>query len=86
MSALGTIYLESAIKRLMTYKYLGDKTFAQLEEEDFRYAPNDQSNSIAVIIRHMHGNMVSRWTNISATNPSPPSMPSTGNWPITRIM
>ena len=63
MSTLGTIYLESAIKRLLTYKHLGENTFAQLEEEDFRYAPNQQSNSIAVIIRHMHGNMISRWTN-----------------------
>jgi Protein of unknown function (DUF1572) len=63
MSTLGTIYLESAIKRLLTYKHLGDKTFAQLEDEDFRYAPNNQSNSIAVIVRHLHGNMLSRWTN-----------------------
>jgi hypothetical protein len=63
MNTLGAIYLDSAIKRLLTYKSLGEKTFGQLNEDDFRYAPNDQSNSIAVIIRHMHGNMISRWTN-----------------------
>lgn len=63
MNTIGAIYLDSAIKRLLTYKALGEKTFTQLTEEDFRYAPNDQSNSIAVIIRHLHGNMVSRWTN-----------------------
>jgi hypothetical protein len=63
MNSLGATYLDSAIKRLLTYKTLGDRTFAQLEEPDFHYAPNDESNSIAVIIRHLHGNMLSRWTN-----------------------
>ena len=63
MNTLGAIYLESAIKRFLTYKTLGDMTFAQLEERDFYYVPSEESNSIAVIIQHMHGNMVSRWTN-----------------------
>ena len=63
MNTLGAIYLDSAIKRLLTYKTLGDMTFAQLEEKDFYFMPSEQSNSIAVIIQHMHGNMISRWTN-----------------------
>src|SRR5215475_12192994 len=62
-ATLGQTYLESAIKRLMTYKTLGDATFSQLEEKGFHYKPNDASNSIAVIINHMAGNMISRWTN-----------------------
>lgn len=63
MPTIGAIYLDSAIKRFLTYKTLGDMTFAQLEEKDFYYAPSEESNSIAVIIQHLHGNMVSRWTN-----------------------
>ena len=63
MSSLGQIYLDSAIKRLLTYRQLGEGTFAQLEEKDFYFAPNAESNSIAVIIHHLHGNMMSRWTN-----------------------
>ncbi len=63
MNTLGTIFLDSAINRLLTYKALGEKTFDQLEEKDFHYSPNAESNSIAVIIRHLHGNMLSRWTN-----------------------
>ncbi len=62
MNTLGTAYLESAIKRFLTYKTLGDMTFAQLEEKDFHFTPSEESNSIAVIIQHMHGNMLSRWT------------------------
>jgi hypothetical protein len=61
--SLGTDYLETAIRRLKYYKDLGDKTFVQLNEWDFHYQPNDESNSIATIIQHMAGNMLSRWTN-----------------------
>lgn len=60
---IGTIYLESALSRFKEYKTLGDKTFDQLTEEDFFFQPNDSSNSIAIIIQHVHGNMLSRWTN-----------------------
>ena len=60
---IGTVYFESVIKRFNEYKSLGDKTFAQLSENDFFFQPNEASNSIAVIIQHMHGNMLSRWTN-----------------------
>ena len=56
-------YLSCTIKRLRYYKLLGDKTFEQLGEPDFLYQPNAASNSIAVIIQHLHGNMLSRFTN-----------------------
>jgi hypothetical protein len=62
-TSLGSAYLESVIKRVTGYKLLGDYTFRQLEEKDFYFAPNDESNSIAVIIKHLSGNMISRWTN-----------------------
>jgi hypothetical protein len=61
-------FLQSAIKRLSYYKDLGDKTFAQLTEADFHYQPNDASNSIALIIQHMAGNMLSRWTDFLNTD------------------
>jgi hypothetical protein len=57
-----TIFLESVIKRFNEYKTLGDKTFEQLNDEEMHFRPNEASNSIAVIIQHMHGNMLSRWT------------------------
>ena len=56
------LFLLSAIKRLTYYKELGDKTFAQLSEADFHFTPAEECNSIAFIIQHMHGNMLSRWT------------------------
>lgn len=63
MDPVASVFLQVSVKRLFYYKELGDKTFAQLQEADFYYQPNEASNSIAVIIQHMSGNMLSRWTN-----------------------
>ena len=59
----GNEFLTTAIKRLKYYKDLGDKTFQQLTSEQLHYRPNEASNSIAMIVQHMTGNMLSRWTN-----------------------
>lgn len=57
-------FLKDAVKRFQYYKELGDKTFEQLGEADFLYQPSNESNSIAVIVQHLYGNMLSRWTNL----------------------
>ena len=56
-------YLQSTIKRFNEYKALGEKTWEQLNDEEVLFQPNESSNSIAIIIQHLHGNMLSRWTN-----------------------
>ena len=56
-------FLQDSIKRFNYYKELGNKTFEQLEENDFFFQPNEASNSIAIVIQHLYGNMISRWTN-----------------------
>ena len=63
MNSIGREFLQTVIRRVKYYKDLGDKTFEQLNDADFHYQPNSESNSIAVIIQHMTGNMLSRWTN-----------------------
>jgi hypothetical protein len=60
---VGEEYLKTIIARLKYYKHLGEKTFEQLQEKDFHWKPSSESNSIAVIIQHLSGNMLSRWTN-----------------------
>jgi hypothetical protein len=62
-TSLGTEFLQTAVKRLRYYKLLGENTFAQLSDADFYATPNEACNSIAVIIQHLSGNMLSRWTN-----------------------
>jgi len=57
-----TNFLNGTRKQFEYYKMLGDRTFAQLEEEDLFWQINEESNSIAIIVKHMWGNMLSRWT------------------------
>ena len=55
-------YLESVVKQFLYYKTLGEKTFAQLDDEQLFWQASENSNSIAVIVKHLWGNMLSRWT------------------------
>ncbi|WP_428909748.1 DUF1572 domain-containing protein [Niallia sp. Krafla_26] len=59
---LGMEYLKVVQERFQSVKSLGDKTIMQLSEEEFHWSLNEASNSIAVIVNHVSGNMVSRWT------------------------
>lgn len=61
-------YLESVRKQFEYYKLLGDKTFRQLEETDLFWQYNAESNSIAIIVKHLWGNMRSRWTDFLTTD------------------
>lgn len=61
-------FIESVKKQFAYYKHLGDKTFDQLQEADFFWQFNQESNSIAVIVKHLWGNMLSRWTDIFTTD------------------
>ncbi len=61
-------FLESAIKQFEYYKMLGEKTFSQLTEEQLFWKYNEESNSIAIIVKHLTGNMLSRWTDFLTTD------------------
>jgi hypothetical protein len=56
-------YISGIIKQFNYYKMVGDKTFAQLTFEDMNVQYNEESNCISVIVKHMVGNMLSRWKN-----------------------
>lgn len=58
-----TNYLDSVKKQFEYYKSVGEKTFNQLNEEELFWQFNEESNSIAIIVNHLWGNMKSRWTN-----------------------
>lgn len=55
-------YLQSVLKEFNYYKSLGDQTIDRLDEKQLNFIPDQTSNSIAVLIQHLHGNMKSRWT------------------------
>jgi hypothetical protein len=54
--------LTNSIKLFEYYKSLGEKAIAQISDDALLWTPDAKSNSIHVIIKHLHGNMLSRWT------------------------
>ena len=56
-------YLDSIRKQFEYYQSLGEKTFNQVNDEQLFWQPNAESNSMAMVVKHLHGNMLSRWTN-----------------------
>ena len=63
-----TDYLKSAISQFEYYKSLGEKTLDQLPDEALFWQYNAESNSIAMLVRHLWGNMLSRWTDFLTTD------------------
>ncbi|WP_028525311.1 DUF1572 family protein [Runella limosa] len=61
-------FIESARKQFEYYKMLGDKAMQQLSDEQLFWSFNEESNSIATIVKHLWGNMLSRWTNFLTTD------------------
>ena len=61
-------YLNSAKQQFQYYKQIGDKTMAQLSDEQLYWQYNDASNSIAILVKHLWGNMMSRWTDFLTTD------------------
>lgn len=61
-------YLDSIRQQFLYYKLLGEKTFTQLEDEQLFWQYNPESNSVAVTVKHLWGNMLSRWTDFLTTD------------------
>jgi hypothetical protein len=65
-------YLTSAMRQFEYYKMLGENTFTQLNDEDLFSVPAQDANSIAMIVQHLHGNMLSRWTDFLTSDGEKP--------------
>jgi hypothetical protein len=57
-----TNYIQSAQKQMTYYKSLGDKAMLQIDDQQLFWQPSPESNNIAMIVQHLSGNMLSRWT------------------------
>lgn len=55
-------YLSNAKFEFLRYKIMGEKTFDQLTDQEILWKYSDTDNSIALIVKHIVGNMLSRWT------------------------
>jgi hypothetical protein len=65
-------YLDDALQTLRDYKKLAERAFEQISDEDFFKTIDEESNSIAVNMKHMAGNMLSRWTDFLTTDGEKP--------------
>src|SRR5215216_1450878 len=65
---LAAHYLEDAVKVFRGQKKLADGAAAQVSDEEFFRAIDAESNSVALIMKHMAGNMRSRWTDFLTTD------------------
>ena len=61
-------FLRSINRQFLYYKTLGEKAIDQLEAEQLFISLNEDTNSIATIVKHLHGNMLSRWTDFLTTD------------------
>ncbi|HEY6046274.1 MAG TPA: DUF1572 family protein, partial [Pyrinomonadaceae bacterium] len=70
--SLGQHFLDDALQTFRDQKKLAERAFAQLSDQDFFRTIDAESNSIAVNIKHMAGNMLSRWTDFLTTDGEKP--------------
>jgi len=60
---LAAVFLDNAIKEFRQLKGYADKAFAQVDDAQFFATLDPESNSIAILSRHITGNLFSRWRN-----------------------
>lgn len=72
-SAVGRAYLDCALENFRKMKSSAERAIDQLSLDELNFAPNEESNSVARIVKHMAGNMVSRWTDFLTSDGEKPA-------------
>jgi uncharacterized damage-inducible protein DinB len=81
--SLGKAYLDDIVFSFRKQKEMAEKAFRQVEsDEDFFKKPGTYSNSIALIIKHLAGNLTSRWTDFLTADGEKPSRDRDGEFVI----
>ena len=82
MSELATIYLRDTIERFQIHKKLGEKAIAQVYDSKLTTPIEPESNSIAVLVKHLAGNMQSRWTGFLTSDGEKPNRNRDGEFVV----
>ena len=72
MASLGSHYLADALNEFRKYKGFADKALAQVRDDDWFRRLDPESNSLALLLKHLSGNMRSRWTDFLTTDGEKP--------------
>jgi len=73
MPELGKEFLSESIKSFHGLKSNAEKAIAQMSNQEMHYCPESESNSIVIIMKHLSGNMISRWTDFMTTDGEKPN-------------
>ena len=65
-------YLDDSRSAMRAYKKLAEKAIAQLKDDEFFVTLDEEANSVAVVMKHMAGNMISRWTDFLTSDGEKP--------------
>ncbi|HEY2469826.1 MAG TPA: DUF1572 domain-containing protein [Terracidiphilus sp.] len=68
-----TSYIEDSVAIFRQYKQLGDRAMAQVSDDQLFALLDEEANSIAIIVKHMAGNMRSRWTDFLTSDGEKPT-------------
>jgi hypothetical protein len=72
MPTVADLLMDSLQHRFSAIKQLGEKALARASEADLQWTPDPETNSIATIVKHLHGNMLSRWTDFLTSDGEKP--------------
>jgi hypothetical protein len=72
LTDIAVMYIDEAFRSLRGHKRLADGAMAQISDEQFFALPDAESNSVAIIVKHMAGNMRSRFTDFLTTDGEKP--------------
>ena len=67
-----SLYLKDVVEQFHKLKALGDRALAQVRDEDLFVTLDPESNSLAILIQHMAGNLLSRWTDFLSSDGEKP--------------
>ena len=81
---IGEEFLDQSRKVFRSQKDLADKAIAQLGDPDLLWQPDPESNSIAINMKHLAGNMISRWTDFLTTDGEKPDRNRDGEFEISK--
>lgn len=82
-----TSYIEDSLSLFRMYKRMGERAMAQALDEDLFVELDSEANSIAIVVKHMAGNMRSRWTDFLTSDGEKPDRDRDGEFiepPLTR--
>jgi hypothetical protein len=78
--SIGELYLTEVRKRLAKERAQAEKALEQVADAELSWQPNAESNSLAIIVQHVGGNLVSRWTDFLTTDGEKPDRDRDGEF------